>query len=544
MKASVAFASGTAFAAGWYFGAQTLSPSASMEAIAVGGAIAIASFTPTFFLNRDKTRVIKESQQPLWQRLNVLDKHVIVNVVDENHCVTEVNERFCAALGYTEEEVIGKPMSRFYFEDLGKQTAFQIRDSLIRGRTWQGETPLRCKDGSMLLTNATVIPLFDSQGHWIGSIAARTDVTRVNQLLAEKDTVETLDELRDDIWIVDAESGYLTYMNRAAMRRADWKGQDYRNKSVYDLPDSEGVRSVLAACEDLKKSDKNITHFETTLMGVPFLASIKFLRVPAKGDRYLVMLNDISDRKAEERQKSEFISMVSHELRSPLTSIKGSMGLLLSKAAGEIPDKAIALLEIAHRNADRLVLIINDILDLEKIAAGRMEFSHREVDLSDLIEETKNANAMLRHRFGLDIKIEGASTPLMVNTDPNRIIQVLTNFLSNACKFSRPNSQIILRVEDMGDNVRVSVKDQGQGIPKADRHKIFERFADLGNSDRSAKGGTGLGLSICKAIIESLGGTVGFDSEEGVGTTFYFVLPKGHSASVTSLDVGMMREAS
>jgi signal transduction histidine kinase len=258
------------------------------------------------------------------------------------------------------------------------------------------------------------------------------------------------------------------------------------------------------------------------------------------------MLNDISARQIEERKKSEFISTVSHELRSPLTSIKGSMGLLLSKAAGDIPDKALSLLEIAHRNADRLVLIINDILDLEKIAAGRMEFEIKDVDLSELVEETRRANAMLHQRFDLEIKVNGTDKPRVVRTDPNRIIQVLTNFLSNASKFSAANSKIEIMVEDLEDDIRISVRDEGAGIPKKDQHKIFERFADLGNSDRVGKGGTGLGLSICKAIIEGLGGSIGFNSKEGVGTTFFFALPKHETVGLRSSEEAddLMREAS
>ncbi|MDF1726475.1 MAG: PAS domain-containing sensor histidine kinase [Sulfitobacter sp.] len=491
-------------------------------------AILIAALVPTYLLHKERNRAVEHTKQPLSQRLEVLDRHVIVNVVNNRHCLTEVNEEFEKATGYTREEILGKPVSMFYFDSEARIDADTIRKGLIQGKTWQGETALRRKDGSLLLTHATIIPLFNPDGSWAGSISARTDVTRVNQLMAEQETVEALDELRDDVWIVDVESERFSYLNKTAMERMGWDRSEVAERCISDLNDPDAAAEIIGACRALAAAGEDLIRWETTFMGVPFEVSIKYLRVGNKKPRYLIMLNDISDRQQEERKKSEFIAMVSHELRSPLTSIKGSMGLMLSGAAGEVPQKALGLLEIAHRNADRLVLIINDILDLEKIAAGQLEFELRKVEMSTLVAEANIATAMLRNRFSLDVRTIQIGYPSAIETDPNRIIQVLTNLLSNACKFSRPNGRIEVKIEDLANDLRVSVRDQGEGIPKAEQHKIFEKFADFGNSNRAAQGGTGLGLSICKAIVEGLGGSIGFESEEGVGTTFHFVLPKKH----------------
>ena len=544
LQTRLALLSGTSLAGMWYFLASNLIAAPYAEYAAALPAIVLAGLLPTVLLSNASKREVERTKQPLAQRLEVLSKHVIVNVVDNNHCIAEVNEEFEKATGYSQEEVLGKPVNMLYFDDFARKDAADIRAGLMRGETWQGETSLRCKDGSLLMTHATVIPLFDTDGTWIGSISARTDVTTVNRLMAEQETVETLDELRDDIWIIDAETGQFTYMNRVAARRTGWDNETCKSMSLTDLADKAAAQEIQQACRALEASGETITHFETTLMGVPFEASIKFLRVANKANRFLVMLNDISIRLSQERKKDEFISMVSHELRSPLTSIKGSMGLLLSNAAGELPPKATALLEIAHRSADRLVLIINDILDIEKISAGHMEFDVKQVNISALVEEARHANAMLRQRFALDIQVEGAACPLSVQTDPNRIIQVITNFLSNACKFSRPNSRVVISLTETADSVRVAVRNEGQGIPHKDQHKIFERFADLENSARSENGGSGLGLSISKAIIEGLGGSIGFESTVGVGTTFYFDLPKGHAGGQSLQDDDLMREAS
>ncbi|MEW9919238.1 ATP-binding protein [Marimonas sp. MJW-29] len=511
---------------GWYLSAQALLSGTAAQIVPAAGAIALASITPLLLSKKATVKSISSENLSLSQRLIALDRHVMVNVVDSNNLLTEVNDQMVEITGYAREELIGKPVKMLYSDNDGHMLANQIRNHLVRGETWQGETPLRRADGRIIVTHTTVIPLFDEKGGWVGSISARTDITRMNKLMAEHETVEALDELRDDIWILDANTFRFTYMNKTALRRAGWSDLDISGKGIEDIRHLEHAQAILDACESLRESDESIGCVETELDGTPFYVTIKFLRVGNHADRFLILLNDMSERLLEERQKSDFISMVSHELRSPLTSIKGSMGLLLSKAAGELPDRALSLLEIAHRNADRLVLIINDILDLEKISTGRMEFEQRRVDLSGLVLETNAANHMLHQRFAIDVSVSGAETPIHVVTDPNRIIQVLTNLISNACKFSKPGGRVSISVEDQGEQVRVAVTDQGAGIPFEDHHKIFQRFADLKNSDRAVKGGTGLGLSICKAIVESLAGTIGFKTKEGVGTTFYFVLPK------------------
>ena len=545
-KTYAAFLCGTSLAGAWYFVADALITHPLSELVAVLPAIGIAAAIPAYLNKNRDIQTAERASDPLSQRLEVLSKHAIINVVDTRHCIAEVNAEFETSTGYTQAEVLGKPVNMLYFDNDARVCADKIRQGLMQGRTWQGETALRRKDGTLLLTHTTVIPIFDPDGTWAGSITARTDMTRINQLMVEEETVQTLDELRDDIWIVDAETENFTYINKAASTRIGWDRDTARQMTLADLDDANTATVIGKACRALAASDEDITHFQAELMGTPFDVSIKYLCMEKKRTRYLVMFNDISGRLVEEQKKSEFISMVSHELRSPLTSIKGSMGLLLSNAAGEIPQKAVSLLEIAHRNADRLVLIINDILDLEKISAGQMDLDVQPVDLSELVAETNNANSMLQQRFALNVFVSGVDQAIPLNTDPNRIIQVITNLLSNACKFSRPGGRIDIAVENGKDNVRVSVRDEGPGIAEQDQHKIFERFADLENSDRAGKGGTGLGLSICKAIVEGLGGSIGFETEEGVGTTFYFVLPKeyevGHADQEETLK--MRRHAS
>ena len=518
------FVAGSALAGGWYAATSALLSGTPAQTVPVIGAIAIASLVPLIAANVRATPARATVDDSVAQQLRVLKMHTMVNVVDTDNLLVEVNDLLLEATGYTRKELIGKPVAMLYSKD-NRTTATEIRDLLRQGKSWQGETTLRNRDGSNCVTQTTVTPLLDANGRWIGSISARTDITSTTKLIARRDTAMTLHELRDDIWIVSEDNLELRYMNLAAKARFGWSTRPKNGQTVRDMAAERGCEDVLDACLRMMDIGDTYMTFSATISGTNFEGSIKWLNKGTVDGRLLIMLHDITERLEQERLQADFISMVSHELRSPLTSIKGSMGLLLSKAAGQLPPKAEGLLEIAHRNADRLVLIINDILDMEKISSGRLDFELETADLSELVAESLRANATAHQRFGLQIKCHGVDTPTYIETDANRIIQVLTNLMSNAAKFSKPGGTVEISVDKTPENVCVSVRDEGMGIAPEDQHKIFQRFADMANSDRATKGGTGLGLSICKAIVEGLGGTIDFVSKEGRGTTFTFTLP-------------------
>ncbi|EAP82881.1 ATP-binding protein [Sulfitobacter sp. EE-36] len=518
------FVAGSALAGGWYAATSALLSGAPAQTVPVIGAIAIASLVPLIAANVRATPARATVDDSVAQQLRVLKMHTMVNVVDTDNLLVEVNDLLLEATGYTRQELIGKPVAMLYSKD-NRTTATEIRDLLRQGKSWQGETTLRNRDGSTCVTQTTVTPLLDANGRWIGSISARTDITSTTKLIARRDTAMTLHELRDDIWIVSEDNLELRYMNLAAKARFGWSTRPKNGQTVRDMAAERGCEDVLDACLRMMDIGDTYMTFSATISGTNFEGSIKWLNKGTVDGRLLIMLHDITERLEQEQLQADFISMVSHELRSPLTSIKGSMGLLLSKAAGQLPPKAEGLLEIAHRNADRLVLIINDILDMEKISSGRLDFELETADLSELVAESLRANATAHQRFGLQIKCHGVDTPTYIETDANRIIQVLTNLMSNAAKFSKPGGTVEISVDKTPENVCVSVRDEGMGIAPEDQHKIFQRFADMANSDRATKGGTGLGLSICKAIVEGLGGTIDFVSKEGRGTTFTFTLP-------------------
>jgi DNA-binding response OmpR family regulator len=235
------------------------------------------------------------------------------------------------------------------------------------------------------------------------------------------------------------------------------------------------------------------------------------------------IVRDITERKKLERMKNEFISTVSHELRTPLTSIRGSLGLIAGGAVGPVPEKAKALIDIACNNSDRLVRLINDILDVEKIESGKMTFRIEAVDIMALVDQAIEANRAFGQQFGVNYAVVERLSGVSVDADADRLTQVVTNLLSNAAKFSPANGQVDIALRLINDHVRISVTDHGAGIPEAFQTQIFQKFAQADASDTRQKGGTGLGLSISKAIVERHGGRIGFTTGAD-GTTFYFDL--------------------
>jgi PAS domain S-box-containing protein len=220
-----------------------------------------------------------------------------------------------------------------------------------------------------------------------------------------------------------------------------------------------------------------------------------------------------------ERLKTGFLSRVSHELRTPLTSIRGSLGLLASGAVGALSDEVVEVVAIAEHNAVRLMALINDILDLERLETGKIELRFAQVPVEPILRRAIESLAT----FGQHgVTVEAPEVSGMIWADADRIVQVLVNLLSNAVKFSPPGAVVTIGVEPRESWAEFRVTDRGRGVPVAHRRAIFERFRQAEMSDAREKGGTGLGLAICKSIIEQHGGTIGVESEEGGGSSFWF----------------------
>jgi signal transduction histidine kinase len=225
--------------------------------------------------------------------------------------------------------------------------------------------------------------------------------------------------------------------------------------------------------------------------------------------------------------KSQFVSVVSHELRTPLTSIKGSLDLINSGQIGPVHPQVRPLLDMASKNSRRLAHLIDDLLDLQKIEAGEMSFKLDVLDVGAMVLEAIQSHQGFAEKYKVTFRAdvpEGAG--LTVNGDESRLMQVLSNMISNASKFSSDGDEVVVGASVNGDMVRLFVRDHGAGIPPGAREKVFGRFSQLDSSDQRRTGGTGLGMNISREIVEAMGGMIDYDSEVGKGSTFYVDLPR------------------
>lgn len=240
---------------------------------------------------------------------------------------------------------------------------------------------------------------------------------------------------------------------------------------------------------------------------------------------FVAIVRDTTERTRIDVMKREFVSTVSHELRTPLTSISGSLGLLAGGAVGALPEKADWLIRIARGNCERLIRLINDILDMEKIESGKMDFHVEPLPLADLLGQAVQQNQGFAAEHGVNIELGEVPGGAAIVGDRDRMMQVLTNLLSNAAKFSPKGEAVRVSVQPLDRRWRIDVADRGPGIPETFQARIFGKFAQADGADSREKGGTGLGLSIVREIVTRLGGAVSFTSAEGAGSTFHVDMP-------------------
>ena len=235
---------------------------------------------------------------------------------------------------------------------------------------------------------------------------------------------------------------------------------------------------------------------------------------------------DVTAQREAERVKKEFTSTLSHELRTPLTSIIGSLQLINTGVVGEVDKDISEMTLVAERNGQRLLDLINDLLDIEKIESGKLTLAPEPLAIDEVVHEAMVLNKAFGERFRVRFELAGSLPGRMVLADRKRLLQVMTNLLSNAAKFSPEGDAVEIRMQERGPDVRVEVHDHGPGIPEAFRGRIFSRFAQADSTASRQKGGTGLGLAICKRLVEIMHGRIGFDDRPGGGTAFWFELPR------------------
>ena len=235
---------------------------------------------------------------------------------------------------------------------------------------------------------------------------------------------------------------------------------------------------------------------------------------------------------AGSRAKNEFLSIISHELRTPLTSIRGALELLQNDNS-QRAEKANTFIDVALSNTDRLAKMIDDLLDIEKMEAGKMTFDLRRLPVSPLIDDAVKVNRSYAERYGVSLEVaDSVDDGLEILGERDRLLQVLTNLLSNAVKFSPDGEVVEISARAVDDKIRMSVVDRGDGIPTDFQPHLFDRFAQADSTDHRQHGGSGLGLNITKAIVDGHGGSIGFETAPARGTTFYVDLPRFGAAAM------------
>ena len=252
---------------------------------------------------------------------------------------------------------------------------------------------------------------------------------------------------------------------------------------------------------------------------------LKLLRRALSGGRHLLVSQDITDERRTARLKDELVSTVSHELRTPLAAISGALGIVAAGAAGDLSEKAERLIRIAQRNSERLIALVNDLLDADKLRSGKVEFQWERIDLADLVRASVEQNQPYGEGTSVTIGAELPTAAIVVLADRNRLLQVLANLISNAVKFSAAGGQVLVRLAAGDGAARISVVDRGIGVDEQFRSRLFERFSQHDGSASRVQQGTGLGLAISRSIIEQLGGSIQFEPTLPQGATFHVDLP-------------------
>lgn len=439
----------------------------------------------------------------------------------------ELNPAWTEVLGYPLDELRARPFLDFVHPDDLESTVAEasrlVRDS---STTVNFENRYRARDGHYV--NLSWVASVKNGTFFSGAHDVTAYRTQQRALEASSERLAAILDTAPDAIVTVTDSGVVLHANRGAEALFGEGSGDIRGRrleQMLDLPGSWPI-SLEAARDD--DAPRLVVHQararRSDATSVPVELSTG--RFVAEGRTvFTCVIRDVSERERLAQLQAEFISTVSHELRTPLTAIRGALGLVGGGLMGELPDEANEYVNIALVNCDRLVRLLNDILDIEKTEAGKWEFRYEVVGLAAVAQAAIVANAATAEAARVSLVVNPGASPGDALVDPGRLMQVLTNLISNAVKFSPERGCVELAVERHGHWLRVTVRDHGPGVPEAFRERIFRRFAQADGSDTRARGGTGLGLSIARSIGEAMGGRLGFENAADGGAAFWLDLP-------------------
>jgi len=435
--------------------------------------------------------------------------------------------------GYPASTFIGQPQRMFsdliHVDDSLRVKAI-VRQALSEHQPFTVEYRLRRADGQWRHVQEFGNAIFNDNNElvyldgFIWDVQARVDSEHEKRLMTSK--LSQLFEMAPIGILQVHSSGRFIDTNPEFSKLLGYSREELRGMSILGITPEEDRSKSQAAIDALIANgrfgpvEKNYVNKLGELVAVEISGST--INLNEKDDlSWWTLVKDIREQKRIDKMKSEFISTVSHELRTPLTSISGALGLIANGMLGEVPEKIKKILDIAFKNSQRLTLLINDLLDMEKLLAGKMSFDIRPQLVVPLVEQVIMENKAYAEKYHVRYRLENHVHQACIAVDAFRFQQVLNNFLSNAAKFSPENHEVVVRVDERFDVIRIAVIDHGAGIPAAFKTHIFQKFSQADSSNTRDKGGTGLGLAISKELVERMGGNIGFESELGQGSCFY-----------------------
>lgn len=504
---------------------------------------------------------LNESQQRFLSVFNAAPQGMAL--IDENGKWISVNPMLCDILGYDDHSLLHVPphrlSSKLGIDNLQQRWIDQGQAHL------QFELDLRHRTGRLVscqLSISLIAPEQLGKKYWIlQAVDISRRIAAERQLHSSAEYTQTiLDNVAEGI-VSTTLNGDLRSINPAAI--AIWKLSatqvaQFRYTNFLQLLSGIGHLGDLSDNSDIRSQSLNDEHNKSLKIAQEIddyvrdvrdygASQIPCLRLESivmdqqgntihiefsisateqkEETELIIVIRDISERKRLEQMQSDFVSIVSHELRTPLTSIIGSLKLIEGGVFGSLPDSLGRMIRIALQNGQQLALIINDILDMNKLVAGQMSFDIQAFALMPLIKVALESNSGFAKQHQVEILILDTLPNCKVMVDPLRLQQILSNLLSNAAKYSKAQGKVEIRLEPLATHLKISVQDYGEGIPQEAQVKLFKKFSQVDSSSTRKKGGTGLGLSIAKEMVQRMQGEIGFTSTEGLGSVFYFTIP-------------------
>ncbi len=459
-----------------------------------------------------------------------------------------INSHAAESLGYQAEEMVGRRLVEFIPPQHRPGWAEYLKAINETGEH-QGMLSLQRKDGGVcVITYRNKLVHFPDMapfvlGHGVDVTEKNEAEHRLRNLTRQRESI--LGSVGDGIFGMDME-GRITFVNRAALDMVGYEEDEVSGCDMHVLlhhSRADGTPYPVDLCpiyrarqldSPTRVDDEVFWHKDGTCFPVEYVACPLIDNGRVNG--IVIAFQDITERQRLDRMKDEFISTVSHELRTPLTSLRAALGLIAGGALQRRPEKVQQMFDVAIGNCDRLVRLVNDILDFERLGSGKMQLQCVQMPARDLLQRAVDLQHSSAQKANITLRVEAEPIDLWVDAD--RILQTLGNLISNAIKFSSPGSEVLVRASVRGKaEAVIEVRDQGRGIPPEKISLIFERFQQVDASDSRAMGGTGLGLAICRRIVRQHGGQIWVESEVGKGSSFFFtvarnvaVLPTASSA--------------